>query len=199
MLGFRSVAQFDLAFGIMVVGMLLTLPVNIAAALYRARGLYGRAVKLVNLGMMGALFGQLAAVTLTQSLLYVTIVYVAAQMLAAAYLLMIDAPAAVSVFARNAPDAVVALDCWPVSQGRAVCGGGRHRSGVVQSAGAAGQRVCARSRRGGAMGPHPRRRRTGAGALRPDDPSSGCRARPRLCGRATSNGCEASTPAARCW
>ena len=88
MLGFRSIAQFDLAFGIMVVGMLLTLPVNIAAALYRARGLYGRAVKLVNLGMMGALLGQLAAVTLTQSLLYVTIVYVAAQMLAAAYLLM---------------------------------------------------------------------------------------------------------------
>ena len=79
MLGFRSVAQFDLAFSIMVVGMLLTLPVNIASALYRARGLYGRAVKLVNLGMMGALFGQLAAVTLTQSLLYVTIVYVAAQ------------------------------------------------------------------------------------------------------------------------
>ena len=35
-LGFPSVAQFDLAFGVMVVGMLLTLPVNIAAALYRA-------------------------------------------------------------------------------------------------------------------------------------------------------------------
>ncbi|HYJ18639.1 MAG TPA: hypothetical protein VEW72_05655, partial [Burkholderiales bacterium] len=92
MLGFRSIAQFDLAFGIMVVGMLLTLPANIAAALYRARGLYGRAVKIVNLGMMGALFGQLAAVTLTQSLFYVTIVYVAAQLSAAAYLLMIDAP-----------------------------------------------------------------------------------------------------------
>ena len=91
-LGFPSVAQFDLAFGVMVVGMLLTLPVNIAAALYRARGLYGRAVKLVNLGMIGALLGQLAAVTLTQSLLYVTIVYVAAQMLAAAYLLTVDTP-----------------------------------------------------------------------------------------------------------
>jgi O-antigen/teichoic acid export membrane protein len=92
MLGFRSIPQFDLAFGIMVVGMLLTLPVNIAAALYRARGLYGRAVKLVNLGMMGALLGQLVAVTLTQSLLYVTVIYVAAQVSAAAYLLMIDAP-----------------------------------------------------------------------------------------------------------
>jgi O-antigen/teichoic acid export membrane protein len=91
-LGFQSVAQFDRAFGIMVVGVLLAQPGNIAAALYRARGLYGRAVKLANLGTMGALFGQLAAVTLTQNLLYVTTVYVAAQMLAAAYLLMIDAP-----------------------------------------------------------------------------------------------------------
>ena len=69
MLGFRAIAHFDLAFGVMIVGMLLTLPVNIAAALYRARGLYGRAVKLVNLGMIGALLGQLVAVTLTQSLL----------------------------------------------------------------------------------------------------------------------------------
>jgi hypothetical protein len=68
MLGFRSIAQFDLAFGIMVMGMLLTLPVNIAAALYRARGLYGRAVKLVNLGMMGALFGwQIAAIAHEQA------------------------------------------------------------------------------------------------------------------------------------
>ena len=92
MLGFQSIAQFDAAFGIMVVGMLLTLPVNIASAIYRARGLYGRAVKLVNIGTIGALFGQLVAVALTQSLLYVTIAYVAAQMLAAGYLMMIDAP-----------------------------------------------------------------------------------------------------------
>src|SRR5205823_3094766 len=47
MLGFRAVAHFDLAFGVMTAGMLLTLPVNIAAAVYRARGLYGRAVKVV--------------------------------------------------------------------------------------------------------------------------------------------------------
>jgi O-antigen/teichoic acid export membrane protein len=92
MLGFRSVAQFDSAFGAMIVGTLLMLPVNIAAALYRARGLYGRAVKIVNLGMLAALLGQIAAVTLTQSLLYVTIVFVAAQMLAAGYLLIFDAP-----------------------------------------------------------------------------------------------------------
>src|SRR4051812_46001206 len=39
MLGFGAIAQFDLAFGAMIVGSLLTLPVNVAAALYRARGL----------------------------------------------------------------------------------------------------------------------------------------------------------------
>ncbi|WFU18975.1 hypothetical protein [Bradyrhizobium sp. CB3481] len=91
-LGFGSVPQFDLAFGTMVVGMILTLPANVPAALYRARGLYGRAVKLANLGMMSALFSQLAAITLTQSLLYVTIVYVATQMLFALYVLTVDAP-----------------------------------------------------------------------------------------------------------
>src|ERR1700730_19019083 len=80
MLGFRAVAHFDLAFGVMTVGTLLTLPVNIAAALYRSRGLYGRAVKLVDFGMVGALLGQVAAVAATQSLLAITAVYVATQL-----------------------------------------------------------------------------------------------------------------------
>jgi O-antigen/teichoic acid export membrane protein len=92
MLGFRAVAHFDLAFGVMTVGMLLTLPVNIAAALYRARGLYGRAVKLVNLGMIGAVLGQLAAVAATQSLLAMTFVYVATQLLVTLFFLAVDAP-----------------------------------------------------------------------------------------------------------
>lgn len=91
MLGFQGVAHFDLAFGVMVVGMLLTLPVNIAAALYRARGLYGRAVKLVNLGMLGALLGQSAAVAVTQNLLILTCVYVATQVLVMVYFLAVDA------------------------------------------------------------------------------------------------------------
>jgi O-antigen/teichoic acid export membrane protein len=91
-LGFRAVAHFDLAFGVMTVGTLLTLPVNIAAALYRSRGLYGRAVKLVNLGMFGALLGQLAAVAATQSLLAITAVYVATQLLVMLFFLAVDAP-----------------------------------------------------------------------------------------------------------
>jgi hypothetical protein len=91
-LGFREVAHFDLAFSVMTVGMLLTLPVNIAAALYRARGLYGRAVKLVNLGMLGALLGQLVAVAATQCLLAITCAYVVTQLLVLLFFLAVDAP-----------------------------------------------------------------------------------------------------------
>lgn len=92
MLGFPAVAHFDLAFGIMTIGMLLTLPVSIATALYRARGLYGRVVKLVNFSMVGALLGQLVAIAATQSLLAITSVYVATQLLLMLFFLAVDAP-----------------------------------------------------------------------------------------------------------
>ena len=52
-LDLRSVAHFDAAFVVMAVGMLLTLPSNLVAALYRARGLYGRAVEAAELGVAG--------------------------------------------------------------------------------------------------------------------------------------------------
>jgi O-antigen/teichoic acid export membrane protein len=91
-LGFRGVAHFDLAFSVMIIGMLLTLPVNVPAALYRARGLYGRAVKLVNLGTVGALLSQLAAVAATQDLLVLTCMYVVVQLLVMLYFLAVDAP-----------------------------------------------------------------------------------------------------------
>jgi hypothetical protein len=185
MFGFRSIAQFDLAFGIMVVGMLLTLPANIAAALYRARGFYGRAVKLVNLGMMGALFGQLAAVMLTQSLFYVTIVYVAAQLSAAAYLLMIDAPRLfpyLASFARRLRLRWRAPPIWRCS----IC------------------RCCWSAR----LCPIASRWRNGASpASSPDCCGWSASRRPFLwlpssatiMRRATSNDCEAFTLAARCW
>jgi O-antigen/teichoic acid export membrane protein len=92
MLGFQAISHFDLAFGVMTVGMLLTLPVNIAAALYRARGLYGRVVKVANLGILAALLGQLVAIVATQSLLAITCVYVATQLLVLLFFLVVDAP-----------------------------------------------------------------------------------------------------------
>jgi hypothetical protein len=43
---FQATLHFDAAFIVMAIGMLLTLPNNLASALYRARGFYGRAVKI---------------------------------------------------------------------------------------------------------------------------------------------------------
>ena len=48
-LGFQAIANFDAAFVVMTAGMLLTLPSNLVSGLYRARGLYGRAVQAAEL------------------------------------------------------------------------------------------------------------------------------------------------------
>ncbi len=91
-LGFRAVSNFDAAFVVMSAGMLLTLPSGLASGLYRARGLYGRAVRLQNWGMLVAQLGQLVAIAATGSLLAVAIAYAATQVLTAIYFLAIDAP-----------------------------------------------------------------------------------------------------------
>jgi hypothetical protein len=91
-LGYQAIPHFDLSFSVMTVGMLMTLPINLAAALYRARGLYGRAVKLQNSALLTGQFGQLIAIVATGSLLTVTIAYVAMQVLITVYFLAIDAP-----------------------------------------------------------------------------------------------------------
>jgi O-antigen/teichoic acid export membrane protein len=90
-LGFRATADFDLAFITMMAGMLLTLPSNLVTGLYRARGLYGRAVWLQCAALLIAQFAQVAAIVTTGSLLAVTIAYVAPNLLLAAYLVAIDA------------------------------------------------------------------------------------------------------------
>jgi O-antigen/teichoic acid export membrane protein len=90
-LGFQATSHFDAAFVIMTVGLLLTLPTNLATALYRARGLYGRAVAVQCLAMLASQLGQLVAVVTTGSLLAVAIAYVAAQMAVSVYLLVVDA------------------------------------------------------------------------------------------------------------
>jgi len=45
-LGFAAEPDFDWAFAIMTMGVVVTLPINLASALYRARGLYGRIVRV---------------------------------------------------------------------------------------------------------------------------------------------------------
>lgn len=90
--GFEPVLQFDAAFVVMAVGMLWTVPSNLVTALYRARGLYGRAASVQNVAVLAGQFGQLVAIVATGSLLGVVVAYVIAQMAAAIWLLAIDAP-----------------------------------------------------------------------------------------------------------
>ena len=91
-LGFPAVSNFDAAFIVMTAGVLLTLPSGLVSGLYRARGLYGRAVRLQNWGVLIGQGAQLVALLATGSLLAVTIAYAATQVLIAVYLLAIDGP-----------------------------------------------------------------------------------------------------------
>ena len=59
---FQAVANFDAAFVVMAAGMLLTLPSGLVAGLYRARGLYGRAVWLQSWGTVVGQVAQLVAI-----------------------------------------------------------------------------------------------------------------------------------------
>jgi O-antigen/teichoic acid export membrane protein len=91
-LGFQGTPQFDIAFRVMMVGMLLTLPSNLVSGLYRARGLYSRAVWLQSSGLLAGQFVQLIVIVTTGSLLAITVTYVATQLLMMVYFLAIDAP-----------------------------------------------------------------------------------------------------------
>jgi O-antigen/teichoic acid export membrane protein len=90
-LGFSAEPGFDVAFTIMVLGSVLTLPVNLASSLYRARGLYGRIVRVQALGTAVGQLGQIVGVVATGSLLAVVIAYVAGQIVTSIYILLVDA------------------------------------------------------------------------------------------------------------
>jgi O-antigen/teichoic acid export membrane protein len=91
-LGFPTTLNFDTAFTVMTVGILLTVPANLVSGLYRARGLYGRAAGLQSWGLLIAQIGQLVAVVTTGSLLAVTVAFAVTQVAVSAYLLLVDAP-----------------------------------------------------------------------------------------------------------
>jgi O-antigen/teichoic acid export membrane protein len=90
--GFQGTANFDLAFLVVTTGILLTLPANLVSGLYRARGLYGRAVNLQSWSMLIAQIAQLVAIATTGSMLAVAIAYVSIQLAVSAYFVVIDAP-----------------------------------------------------------------------------------------------------------
>jgi O-antigen/teichoic acid export membrane protein len=89
-LGFSFEPAFDLSFAIMALGMVLMLPSNLATALYRARGLYGRIGSLQALGLAIGQAGQVVGIVTTGSLLVVTIAFVAGQLAIAVFLILID-------------------------------------------------------------------------------------------------------------
>ncbi|MCA6106936.1 hypothetical protein [Bradyrhizobium cenepequi] len=89
---FEAIENFDAAFVAMTAGMLLTLPAGLVSALYRARGLYGRAIWLQSLGTLIGQVAQLVAIVATASLFAVTFAYVTMQILIATYLIIIDVP-----------------------------------------------------------------------------------------------------------
>jgi O-antigen/teichoic acid export membrane protein len=89
-LGFPAEQGFDLAFAIMTLGMVFTLPMNLAGALYRARGLYGRIATVQAWGMAIGQLAQIIGVIATGSLLVVVIGYVAGQIATSLYVLFVD-------------------------------------------------------------------------------------------------------------
>ena len=89
-LGFSAQPDFDRAFAVMTLGMVLTLPMSLASALYRARGLYGRIVRVQAWGTAVGQLGQVVGVIASGSLLLVATAYVAGLLATLIYILLID-------------------------------------------------------------------------------------------------------------
>jgi O-antigen/teichoic acid export membrane protein len=88
--GFAAVPGFDFSFVIMMVGMLVVLPSNLPIGLYRARGLYARAVWMVCAAMLVSQLGQIVTLATTGGLRTVTTAYVLPLVLVALYIALID-------------------------------------------------------------------------------------------------------------
>jgi len=91
-LGYQEMDDFSIAFVIMTAGMLSVLPSNLVSALYRAHGLYARAVWIQCAAMLASQLAQLVAIVATARLIPIVIAFVAPQVIAATWLVMIDAP-----------------------------------------------------------------------------------------------------------
>jgi O-antigen/teichoic acid export membrane protein len=89
-LGFQAISEFDRAFVIITCGMLLLLPSNLASGLYRARGLYGRAVWLQCAAMFASQLAQAVAIMTSGRLTMISLAFVVPQIIVAAYLAFFD-------------------------------------------------------------------------------------------------------------
>lgn len=91
-LGFHAMSDFDPALLVMTLGMLLTVPANLASGLYRVRGRYSRTVWLQNIGLLFGQIAQMAAAITFGNLLAVAIAFVSTQIVFAVFLIALDAP-----------------------------------------------------------------------------------------------------------
>lgn len=116
-LGFHAAPTFDVAMLVMTLGMLLTLPANLASGLYRVRGQYGRTVWLQNAALLLGQIAQLAALAVYGSLLAVAIAFVSMQLLFAIFIAAFDAPR-LFPFLRRAGRSPFAPPSWRWSIGQ---------------------------------------------------------------------------------
>lgn len=91
-LGFQATAEFDSALLVMTLGMLLTVPANLASGLYRVRGHYSRTVWLQNIALLLGQIAQVVAVVVFRNLLAVAVAFVSTQIVFAVFLIALDAP-----------------------------------------------------------------------------------------------------------
>jgi len=89
-LGFQAIASFDVSFAVMLAGTLALLPSNLVAGLYRARGLYGRAVWMQCAAMLVSQLAQIVAIVAAGNLTAITIAYTLPQIMGATYLSFFD-------------------------------------------------------------------------------------------------------------
>lgn len=91
-LGFQATPGIDAAMLVMTLGMLLTLPANLASGLYRVRGRYGRTVWLQNGALLLGQTGQLVALATFGSLFAVAVAFVSMQLLFTIFIVAFDTP-----------------------------------------------------------------------------------------------------------
>lgn len=118
-LGFHATPTFDAAMLVMTLGMLLGLPANLAAGLYRVRGQYGRIIWLQNAALLLGQIAQLVALFMFASLLAVAIAFVSMQLLFTVFVVAFDAPRLFPFLRRAAQPSHTALaPSWRWSAGQ---------------------------------------------------------------------------------
>lgn len=121
-LGFHATPTIDAAMLVMTLGMLLSLPANLASGLYRVRGQYGRIIWLQNAALLLGQTAQLVALFMFGSLLAVAIAFVSMQLLFTIFIVAFDAPRLFPFLRRAArPSFIVPSWRWSIGQlGRAL-------------------------------------------------------------------------------